>query len=186
ALDEETRLAGHRAAILEEARVEAEAKINEGYAAGLRRGEEEARRAFEASVGEAVNALRETAAQAASVREQFMDTLAPQLSALARQAATKILQRETQTDGELVLRTVRAALQHLLDEERVSVRVNPNELNVLKAHRPNLIDEMDGMQIDLHGDETIAPGGCVAETDTLHIDGRLEEQLARLFDALLD
>ena len=32
--------------------------------------------------------------------------------------------------------------------------------------------------------KTVARGGCVIDSDSLHIDAQLEEQLARIFDAL--
>ena len=74
-----------------------------------------------------------------------------------------------------------------LDEERVVLRVNPQDLETLREHRIQLLEEFEGIkQLELQPDDTINPGGCVAVTEHLRIDGRLESQLEQIMNQLME
>jgi len=189
ALDEEAsaEAAADPAIVLEHARQEAEEKVREAYAEGMRRGIEAGEEKFSESVGESATMLSQAAESIKQAREEFLESLEPQMVQLATSIASKILDRETQVSTEVVKRTTRTVLERVLDEERVVLRVNPQDLETLREQRVQLLEEFEGIkQLELRADETIAPGGCVAETENLRIDGRLESQLEEIMNQLMD
>lgn len=174
------------AQILARAQDEAAAIAQAAYDEGLRRGLEEGEQRFRESIRESVDVLRSAASRVDQSHKDFLDQIEPQLIRLAASIASKIIDRESSVSGELVQRTVRAALEKIIDEEHVVVRVNPKDLDTLRAYRSELTQEFDGIaRIDVVADETIDAGGCIAQTDFVRIDGRLASQLEKILNELL-
>jgi len=174
------------AQILARAHDEAAAITQAAYDEGLRRGLEEGEQRFRESIRESVDVLRSAASRVDQSHKDFLDQIEPQLIRLAASIASKIIDRESSVSGELVQRTVRAALEKIIDEEHVVVRVNPKDLDTLRAYRSELTQEFDGIaRIDVVADETIDAGGCIAQTDSVRIDGRLASQLEKILNELL-
>ncbi|MDK1020130.1 MAG: FliH/SctL family protein [Candidatus Hydrogenedentes bacterium] len=191
ALDEEAsnalQAAVDPAVILEQARQDAEEKVREAYAEGMRRGMEAGEEKFSEAVGESAQMLSQAAETLAQAREEFLDALEPQMVQLATSIASKIIDRETQVSAEIVKHTARSVLERILDEERVVLRINPQDLETLREHRIQLLEEFEGIkQLELQRDDTVAPGGCIAVTEHLRIDGRLESQLEQIMNQLME
>lgn len=171
--------------ILADARAAAEQKVEEAYAEGLRRGMEAGEARFHASVGETAEALREAASALQQARADFIASMEPQLVKLAAAMAGQILRRELTVDPELVTRTAHSVLEHVCDQERVGLRVNPADVAVLKQRKIELLDGFDGVShLEILPDPSVPRGGCVAVTKALHVDGRLESQLEILLSRI--
>ncbi|MCH8204159.1 MAG: hypothetical protein IID09_03300 [Candidatus Hydrogenedentes bacterium] len=189
ALDEDAlaEAATDPAAVLEQARLEAEETVREAYAEGMRRGIEAGEEKFNESVGGSATMLNQVAESLKKAREEFLESIEPQMVQLATSIASKILDCETQVSAEVVKRTTRTVLERILDEERVVLRVNPQDLATLREHRIQLLEEFEGIkQLELRPDESVAPGGCIAVTEHLRIDGRLESQLEQIMNHLME
>lgn len=172
--------------ILAEARIEAEQKVREAYEEGLRRGHAAGQQQFDEGVGQAVDTLHGVCEQMMQARTEFLDSLQPQLVRLAVLLAERILEREVQLDQSVIATTARAALEHVLDAERVVLRVNPRDIEVLRERKADYLAEFEQIEtIDLSPDTAIASGGCIAATDQLEIDARLSEQLATMMGDML-
>jgi len=183
----EEELAREKDVIIAEARAEAERKIQEAYAEGLRRGEEAGRKAYLESVGESATVLRAAAEAMQQSRQLFLDNLEPQVVELAKLIVERILHREMEGDVGLLKRTVHAALAKLIERERVRIRVNPEDIAALRREKVALLEEFDGVEaIDVVADPDVSTGGCIVESQTLHIDARTDAQLQALLDALDD
>lgn len=176
---------GTREAVLSEARREAARKVQEAYAEGIRRGIEAGKAQYVQAVAESAGALRSAAAVLQQAREDFLRSLEPQVVELAVAVAERIVQREVRIDPEFVQRTVRKALEHLLDRERVVVRLNPKDLDGLRAQKVMLLQEFDGIrELAVQADTAVEPGGCIVETSLLQVDARIEAQLEQILHAL--
>ena len=175
-----------RAEILAEARREAETKLQEAYAEGLRRGEEAAKTEYLQAVGQSADAFRSVAEAMRLAHEEFLGSFEPAITTLARAAAERVLRRELQhTDVDLIQATVRAAVRLLTEREQVKLHLNPNDITSLKEHGVDIAAELaDATSFEIVPDEEVDSGGCVIESDTLRIDAQLEEQLARIFNAI--
>ncbi|MBN2310057.1 MAG: hypothetical protein JXR94_13875 [Candidatus Hydrogenedentes bacterium] len=175
--------------LLAEAREQAEARIQEGYeqgyAQGLERGEAAARAEFEEAVAGCAEALTRAGEAMGAARQAFLDALEPEVARLAGIIARRILHREAEADPEVVGSTVRAALENLVGRERLTVRLNPGDVNRIREQGVRLLDEFDGAEVSVVGDESVDVGGCIVETESVKVDARLEAQLQQIVDAML-
>lgn len=168
-------------------KAEAEEHVREAYAEGLRRGEEAGREAFEARVAEAAEALTTAAHAMQRARQQFLDSLEPEVMNLVRLVTERVVRREMRTDRDLIERTVRAALELMLECERVTLLVNPEDLAALKEQQVTLLEEFEGIEhLEIRADGSVEPGGCIADAPTMQVDGAIKSQLQRVFDAMLE
>ena len=175
------------AAILAEAREKAEQKVREAYEEGMHRGTEAGKDKFNASVAEAEKLLNSAAEALRDARTSFLDSLEPQIVKLAIGIAAQILKREAQEAPDLLRSTTRAALERILDEEQVTLRVNPVDLEVLREHRIELLHQFDGIsRLEIVGDESIEPGGCIATSENLHVDAQIQTQLEKIMEQLAE
>lgn len=175
------------ATILAEAREEAEQKVKEAYEEGMKRGFEAGEKKFRESVGESEQMLRDAAGALKKARDEFIESLEPQLAQLALRIAERILRRETQLSPNVVKESAKAALEQVMGQENVVLRVNPDDLKVIREHRVAILEEFDGIShFDVVPDESVGPGGCIAETEHLQVDARLEAQLEKIFDTFFD
>ena len=173
--------------ILEDARQEAELKVREAYAEGLRRGTEAGQAKFAEAVGKAAEALEHAAVAMREAQAEFLLSLEPQVVALAAAIAERILRREPSIGPERVRTTVHEALVHLEKRERITLRMNPADLEALKAQNIALLEEFDAIDdLEIIPDDSVAPGGCVAQSELLEVDARMESQFQKIVDALLE
>lgn len=173
------------AAILERAREEAEEKVREAYAEGMRRGEEAGRKQFDASIAEAAEMLKQAAEALTAAREDFFRTMTPHLLQLAGQIAEQILGREARISMEVVETAVVKVLECLVEQESVTLHVAPEDLEAVRTHRVNLLEQFEGLQtLQVVADESVAPGECVGESAALVADGLWRNQIAQILEQI--
>jgi flagellar biosynthesis/type III secretory pathway protein FliH len=174
-----------RAQVLAEARDEAERKVQEAYEEGYRRGMEAGREAFEESIAQCAEALQNAAQAIAGERAAFLDSVEPEVMSLVRIAVERALRDAWTDDSGRLAQSVREALAVIVDRQRLTVRLHPDDLDALRAHEVTLLEEFPGVEeLSLHADAAITPGGCVVESGLMQADVRLETILARMLEAL--
>ena len=95
--------------MLAQAREEAAGLIQQAYDEGLRRGEEAGRAAFDLRISGVAELLEQAARDMHAAREEFLDSLEPQVMELVALVARRTLQRELAPDPALLSATVRRA-----------------------------------------------------------------------------
>lgn len=106
--------------------------------------------------------------------------------ALALSFADKIVHRTIQTDDQVILDQVSAALAHVLQPTEVTIRICPEDRPVLEQAMPQLIARLDkNHHVRLADDPTIKPGGCVVSHGQGCIDASIDTQLNRLVRLLV-
>ena len=172
---------------LEDARAEAEARLQQAYTEGFRRGEEAGRSAFEQTVAGAAQALSAAAEAIQQAHESFLGSLEPQTMALVRGVVEHVLARELRADPDLVLGTIQRALACLTDRAVLRVRVHPDDLEAMRQHSASLLESFTGIvKLVVEPDEKVGRGGCVVDSETSQVDARIDEILRRVFEALMD
>ena len=185
--EEEVDLEALREQVLAEAREEAERKVREAYEKGFAKGREAGEAEFRASVAECAAALHGAAAAMVEARSAFLAGLEPQVVDLVGLVAERVLAREGRTDGDLINSTVRRALAGLTDRQKLHVRVNPADLEALRTHKVTLLQDFGGIEeLEVVADDAVTPGGCLVDTETLHVDATIETLLAEVLQALTD
>jgi flagellar assembly protein FliH len=144
----------------------------EGRAAGLAAARNDAAPAI-AAIGASVQAISE-------VRAQLIAELEQDAVEMALRLAEQILAGVLAIEPERVLDVARNALRHLIDRRRVTLVVNPEDLDLVSECVASLQSELGGIEhLSVQADRRIARGGAIARTDSGEIDAGVDTQLER-------
>jgi flagellar assembly protein FliH len=148
-----------------------------GYAEGLARGREE-------GLAQTRSALERAEAIAAAIVESragALDALIPRIADLVIRVAALVVRDTVAQHPEAIVPVVREAVAQVRDEDRLTVRLHPEDLAILRDAVEE-IGQQVGTRIVLREDRSIARGGCLVETSRGLVDSRLESKLAVLHD----
>jgi len=169
--------------IVRTAQAEAESIREAAYADGYKAGTADAAQAAD----ELIRRLESTIAEVIAQRNTLISDVEPQMLKLTVQIVEKVIRHEVRTDPRVVERAVKACLRHVRDSNEVCVRVSPDELEQVKALREELLASAYGAKtLQVVADRRVSAGGCVVESDSAALDARVDSQLNRLQDKLME
>ncbi|HEV7162201.1 MAG TPA: FliH/SctL family protein [Solirubrobacteraceae bacterium] len=171
---------------LAEARAEAE-QIREqaraqGHAEGLAAGHADGL----AEISSAVGALGEALAGVSSLRDEVAEAVERDAIELALALAEKVLAASLQARPELVVEVVQGALRRLNDRRRITVLVNPGDLQTVKDALGDLQTQANGIELaDLQSDQRVGVGGAIVRSAEGELDASVETQLERAREVVM-
>lgn len=161
-------------AIREQARLEGHA---EGFAAG--------RQDAAAQAAPAVQALAQALLQAQAERERVADEMDEAAVGLALQIADKALTAAITARPERVVDVVRGALRCLVERERVTIMVHPDDLEIVRESVDELVRQLGGIEhIEVQEERRVDRGGAIVRSTTGEIDARLQTKLDKAREIL--
>jgi flagellar assembly protein FliH len=126
-----------------------------------------------AALEEGGRALRAEAALAA-------DRLEVQAVDLALFLAEKVVGAAVAADPQLVVEAVRGALRALVERERVTVLVHPEDLELVRGAMGGVTATLGGIEhCEVQAERRVARGGAVVRTPDGDVDARLDVKLQR-------
>jgi flagellar assembly protein FliH len=145
---------------------------SEGYAAGIAAARAELEPALHAAAG---------AAQVLdALREQVVAELEHDAVALALRLAEQIVAGAIDVAPERIVDIAAVALRRIRDRQRVTLVVNPADLELMSEAVTRLRSELGGIEhLNVQSDRRVGRGGVLARTDEGEIDASLDSQLAR-------
>jgi len=154
------------------------------HAEGMREGEEKERaRAIEELARERARITEAILKFQAEVAEYYSRTEL-EVVQLALAIAAKILQREAEADPALTAKLAQGVLEKLHQNTNVSVRVQPADVELW---RQELAPHQDGrLAIEVLGDDMVAAGNCILETELGTTEVGVAEQLREIENGLFD
>lgn len=158
-----------------------EISAEEAYAHGQTEGEQRGREAAARELLPAIAELQRVAASLTRVREQRLAELEDEIVDVATNVVRHVLRGELRQDSDTVLHMARACLSEAADQGELIVHVSPSDLELMRAHVPELEVDLGEARLALRADASLAPGGVVLETPHHVFDGRPE----RVLDAAL-
>lgn len=158
-----------------------EVAYREGHAEGLAAGREAGDTEFFGKIDE-INAVLISARDAV---ERRFDGLVDTAVEIVFESVLKILgtQFADKAGTEAVVREV---VRQSKERSKLVVRVSPSDFEMLSEGRVELAGGLNIGQVDFVADDLIELGGCVLETPSGSLDGRLEIQLQRFRETLLN
>jgi flagellar assembly protein FliH len=160
------------AAIVEAAERESAAlrqrAVADGYAEGVRRGQEETA----ATLTPSIEVLAAALSEALAARDAIVESAELRAAQLAVAIAEKILVGALEVQPERVADVVRGALRGLLDADRIVVCVNPEDVELVKT-----AGELTDVKIEIHGEQRVPRGGALVRTSVGEIDARVATKL---------
>lgn len=94
--------------------------------------------------------------------------------------ARKVVREEIKTDTRLIGRTIRSTLKYLVDNRKIQIQLNPDDMGEVTKLLPDLAAVTKGGQFQLIEDKAIEAGGCILETGFGKINAGIEDQLNEL------
>ena len=158
----------------EEADTIKETAAKEGYRAGIEQAEVD------------INALRAKIADFVSAKKEVFEYIAPDILEISVDIARKIIKREVEQNPQVILDSIVDVMKTLSKEEpRITVKLNPLQVDLVKTELPEYISSMGiEAKINVVGDESIAEGGCILNTNNGIVDASLDTQLEIIKAAL--
>ncbi len=160
-----------------------ETKSRQSYTAGVRAGEESARRSLESDVREAVQRLAATAAELVETRAETIRRAEADTVRLSIEIARRVLHREISVDGSALEALIKAAMEKLQAQEVYRVRIHPDQEKLVRA----CLDQTGrGQSIVVVSDPAQPEGGAVFEISRGSLDASVGTQLAEIERGLID
>jgi flagellar assembly protein FliH len=151
----------------------------EGHAQGYEAGRADAA----AQAAPAVQALAEALVQAQAERDRVVDEMEEAAVGLALQIADKALTGAITAQPERVVDVVRGALRCMVERERVTILVNPDDLEIVRESVDSLIRQLGGMNhVDVQEERRVNRGGAIVRSSTGEIDASIQTKLDRARD----
>lgn len=167
------RMAEELAALREQVR-------REGYESGERQGRE----AAEAEYADLLPRMKQIMESMQRALDEGIEGTADIGAEIVYEAVAKILGKSmVEQDG--VVAVVREVIRQAKDRNRIVVRVAQADVDLLNGKRNEIIEGLNVNHVEIVPDDHVEVGGCLIETPTGNLDGRLEIQMQRLRDALL-
>jgi flagellar assembly protein FliH len=159
-----------------EARAEADTIRAAAHAEGLAAGREEALAAVQPIAAMLQSALEGVAALRDRVAAESEEAAVDLAFAIAGHA----LQGAIDADPARVVDVVRGALRRLVERERVTVLVHPDDLDLVREAVPGLIAQLGGMEhCEVQAERRVARGGALVRTVEGEVDATLATKLER-------
>ncbi|MFH0803336.1 MAG: FliH/SctL family protein [bacterium] len=167
--------------LLDESRLYCQSVQKQAARDGFSQGKEEGFRAAYEEVASLIQEARKVLQEAVNHQERILANSEPEIARLAIKIAERILGVEVKTNPETVLGIIQAALKRIRDREQVTIRVNQEDYEKVKAHKDTYTRLVDGVKtMDIAPDPRVERGGCIIETNLGNVDARISTQLAAL------
>jgi len=163
-------------ATLARAEAEADALRAAARAEGLREGREEALAALMPAL-EALNQAVEAMQLEQYARADRLEAHAVDLGLFL---AEKVLGGALAVDPERVVESVRGALRGIVERERVTVLVHPDDLELVRDAMDAVRASLGGIEhCEVQAERRVSRGGAIVRTPDGDVDARLETKLVR-------
>lgn len=173
--------------VLSAVRAEAEQIRAQAWAAGEAEGRAAGLAAARTDAQPALAALAASVQAIGTVREQVVAELEQDAVEMALRLAEQILAGVLSVQPERVVDVARNALRHLTERRRLTLVVNPDDLELVSDCVEHLQSELGGIEhLGVQADRRVARGGAIARTDTGDIDAGIDTQLGRARELVAD
>jgi flagellar assembly protein FliH len=171
--DAGARLLAQASAEADELRERARAEgFEAGHAVGLEHGAGE--------IAAAAAVFTAAASGVAALRDELAADLEKSAIELALTLAGKILAGALEARPELVVDVVQGALRRIADRRRITVLVNPGDLERVREAVAAITSQGSGVeQCEVISEERVALGGALVRTSAGEIDASVHTQLER-------
>lgn len=158
----------------EEADLIKETAAKEGYRAGIEQAESD------------IIALRNKIADFISAKQEVFEFIAPDILEISVEIAQKIIKQEVSQNPQIILESIVDVLKSMSkDENRITVKVNPLQVDLVKTELPEYISSMGiEAKINVVGDDYVSEGGCILNTSNGIVDASIDTQVDIIKEAL--
>ena len=158
--------------------------VQPGYDEGYAQGRAEALAAGQQELQSQVTVLQGLMQKLAEPFVELDAAVETELLSLATIVAEQVIRRELSTDPAIVLSIIRESVALLpVSSRKVSLQLHPADAQLVREHLSAPVDEGHWQIIE---DAACPRGGCVVTTGHARIDASVEQQIARIAEAMFD
>ncbi len=144
-----------------------------GFAQGQKDGMELGRQQYESMAAR----LKDLVQSLEGEIERHVLALEGPVFELVKVIAEKVIQREISLGPEVLTTCIREALTHVVEQSRVRLHLNPEDIEYMDEVLQELSGEFSKVKdFELVPDENVARGGCLLETDFGLVDATYERK----------
>ncbi len=147
--------------------------------------EEKLKEAFEKGTENALLEFEQNLLASREIRDRILRETEKDILKLSVRLAEKIIGKELAKDNRTIIKIVSTALQNARQKERITIRVNPLDMQIVQNESDLFKSNAQTKFIDFIADPRVEKGGCLIESEVGTVDARLETQFRVLERALL-
>lgn len=165
---------------LARAQAQADAIREQARQEGFQQGLAEGRAEGQASVESAATALAQAIEQEREQREQAALALAHDAVELALDLAGKVVHGALEIQPERVIGVVRDALRPIADRRRITILVDPADLELVTESIDRLRAQAGGIELcEVQADRRVGRGGAIVRNSEGEVDASIATQLEK-------
>jgi flagellar assembly protein FliH len=170
---------------LPEPEIDLEAEVAAARAAGHEEGFQAGRLEAQEAMAAGVAALQAAAAAVAAERERVSAAVEAAAVELGLQIAEQALAAAVAVQPERVVDVARGALRRMVERDRVTLLVNPEDLELVRGASASLVAELGGIEhCDVQAERRVARGGAIVRTAEGEVDATIATKLERAREVL--
>jgi flagellar assembly protein FliH len=165
----------------------AQEREDRAYEKGVQEGMREGEKRAAASYSRAVELMAKMSGELKNAQESFITRAEEDMVALSLAIARQIIRQEVKTNPDIIKSVVKEAIAQLIDKEGATIRVNPQDFEVLTAAESEMGISFQGKdRYKILADDFISAGGCIIESKTGIVDADLDTQFDEIWRRLLN
>ncbi len=173
--------------IIRQAKARKEAIEMEAYREGMKKGEEEGRKMAFKKIDPLFDTLRNAFAELSDIRPGLIEKQQEQIIEIVFLITEKIIHRQIHMSPDIILDTVRAASNHLMETEEIRLRLHPSDFEYIREIESILAKKLSNKRtINVVEDSSIDRGGVMIETEFGDIDATIRSQIEHMKDSALN
>ncbi|MBP2642417.1 MAG: Flagellar assembly protein FliH/Type secretion system HrpE [Firmicutes bacterium] len=162
-----------------------ESGYQDGHQEGFSEGEASAQQKLQQTLNESVEQAQATLELAAEEAERTMEEAQEQIIEISLAVAEKILFREIQENELVILPILKAAMDKVRDQDKITIRVHPEKYGLVLEAKSELVSYLSGhATVTVQADETLKIGDVFIETPYGNVDARIDSQFETVKAAL--
>ena len=165
---------------------EEEDRMKDAYEAGYQAGFAACKHDVDREAAGHANAFVSMVDDLVSQRRRLLAEAETAVVELSCQIASRIVGKVAELKQETVVEIAKAALDHLADKQKITIRVNPDDLEILKQHEAEWLASTGGGAVDINPDARIKRGGCLVEGESGSVEAQIDRQIEVLEKALME
>jgi flagellar assembly protein FliH len=151
------------------------------YDKGFSQGEKDGFEVGQKKAEKIVVNLEKLFEELSAMKKNLVKSYEKELLSIVLAIAKKVVHQESLKDDDLIERTVLHALRLAADRSEISLRIHPDDVELIDKLRPGLFAEFKDLKgLSVSPDPSISRGGCVLESPSGDLDGRIETQLEQI------
>lgn len=161
------------------------AGYSKGYEEGYAKGEREAKTYYQREWDSRIAQLSAVLDEVLNFRAALVEHYKSDIVELAIEVAKAVIRTDVDRDDSVVLNVIEECLRKASSPTTLTIKVNLADLPVVVEAKRDIAARFPTLEsIEVVDDPSVERGGCLIETDSGFLDGRIDQQVDRIKKAL--